>query len=77
MMFKKNSIAVFFVLVFLSADVFSFVDLCIDPGHGGTASGTENSNYPNLFEKDVNLAVALAVLLMLIRGMPVKHIGVK
>jgi N-acetylmuramoyl-L-alanine amidase len=52
--------------VFLLSLVSTFVcqaalgspDICIDPGHGGSASGTPYTGVSGYYEKDVNLAVA-------------------
>jgi len=37
----------------------------IDPGHGGTDSGAQNSTYPSLVEKNQNLEVALKLKTLL------------
>ena len=55
----KNKMIILLLMLLLCNSALS-VDLCVDPGHGGTSPGTLTyiSNYS---EKDINLQVALSL----------------
>ena len=58
---RKASLILWFllaVLLLVSPESFSWVDICIDPGHGGTDAGCIGRVY-GVQEKDVNLGVGL------------------
>jgi len=57
---QKIRIFVYVISIFLllSKNCLSQIDVYVDPGHGGSASGTVNSNYPDALEKFINLAIA-------------------
>ena len=60
---RKASLILWFllaVLLLVSPESFSWVDICIDPGHGGTDAGCIGRIY-GVQEKDVNLGVGLMV----------------
>ncbi len=51
------------ILLICISNIYSAIDVYVDPGHGGFQSGTVSSFYPtlypSLYEKVVNLEVAL------------------
>ena len=58
---KRVNLILWVVVVFLlftSSQSFSWIYVCLDPGHGGDQSGNVGRVY-GLLEKDVNLGVGL------------------
>lgn len=59
---RKSSLILWLLLpiiLLVPTESFSRTYVCIDPGHGGSQSGTVGRVY-GLLEKDVNLSTALA-----------------
>jgi hypothetical protein len=61
MKMKKLNLILWIVvalLLLIASRSFSWIYVCVDPGHGGSDPGTHGHVY-GLLEKDVNLGITL------------------